>query len=342
MKIDNPVLLGQSSGFGIPTSGNSGQVLTKVDGTNYNTQWSDVKAVTYPLSESSSVTWVNLGRWTTTQTGKVLNIKVLSHVGYNALSAQPQVTELYVSTSNNVSSQAGSSGNFFAAGNASIDAKLGTGDNVYAAPYYFRIVQVSNTQYDVYGYFASWAGGIFTATLHSSDTWVANGATVSAPSGNFITITPSAAGRVVSAPVTITGSGGTNPTKGTMRTDYATIVEHGDKWCTFTMNYNQITSGSAGSGDYLITLPGSYQFDTAVHPVYTSTGNSDAQLSYMILTNGVLKTFGSGFDSTVYAMPYSATQFRLYNDDGNRWKSDWYGIGNSYCMAYTTFLFKRA
>jgi hypothetical protein len=41
MKIDNPVLLGQSSGFGIPSAGTSGQVLRKVDGTNYNTQWAD-------------------------------------------------------------------------------------------------------------------------------------------------------------------------------------------------------------------------------------------------------------------------------------------------------------
>jgi len=341
MKIDNPILLGQSSGFGIPAAGSSGQVLTKIDGTSYNTQWSDVKVATYPLSELSTVTWVNLGRWTTTQTGKVLNIKVLSHVGYNANSAQPQVTELILSTSNGSSSQTGSFGNFFAAGNASIDAKLGTGDASYAAPYYFRIVQVSNTQYDVFGWFGSYAGGIFTATLHSSDTWVANGATVSAPSGNFITITPVAAGRTVSSTATITGTT-TNPTKGTMRTDYTTIVEHGDKWCTFTMQFTQVTSGSSGSGDYLITLPGGYQFDTSVHPVNTGTGNGDAQLSYMILTNGVLKSFGSGFDNSVAVMPYSATQFRLYNDDGNRWKSDWYAIGNSYCMAYVSFLFKRA
>jgi hypothetical protein len=342
MRIDLPTAVGTSTGFGVPTAGTSGQVLQKVDGTNYNTQWSDAKTVTYNIAELGSVTWVNLGRWTTTQTGKVLNIKIVSHVGYNATSTQPQVTELVLSTSNGSSSQTGSSGNFFAAGNASIDAKLGTGDNQYAAPYYFRVVQVSNTQYDVYGYFASWAGGMFTAALHQSDTWTASGATVSAPSGNFITITPSAAGRVVSSPVTITGSGGTNPTKGTMRSDYATIVEHGDKWCTFTMQFTQVTSGSSGSGDYLIALPGGYQFDTSVHPVYTGTGNGDAPISYMILTNGVLKIFGSNFDNTVAVTPYSATQFRLYNDDGNRWKSDWYSISASYCMAYVTFLFKRA
>ena len=41
MKIDNPILLGEAAGFGIPAAGTSGQVLRKVDGTNYNTQWAD-------------------------------------------------------------------------------------------------------------------------------------------------------------------------------------------------------------------------------------------------------------------------------------------------------------
>jgi hypothetical protein len=94
MKIDNPILLGQSSGFGIPTAGTSGQVLTKINSTDYNTRWSDAKSVTYNIVESCGTTWVNLGRWTTTQTGKLLRITVMSHVGYNANPTQPQVTEL--------------------------------------------------------------------------------------------------------------------------------------------------------------------------------------------------------------------------------------------------------
>lgn len=39
MDIYNPSAIGVTAGFGIPTGGTSGQVLQKVDGTNYNTQW---------------------------------------------------------------------------------------------------------------------------------------------------------------------------------------------------------------------------------------------------------------------------------------------------------------
>lgn len=39
MEIENPRLTGTSQGFGVPTGGTSGQVLRKIDGTNYNTEW---------------------------------------------------------------------------------------------------------------------------------------------------------------------------------------------------------------------------------------------------------------------------------------------------------------
>jgi hypothetical protein len=41
MKIHKPTGIGLNSGFGIPTAGTSGQILQKVNGTNYNTQWVD-------------------------------------------------------------------------------------------------------------------------------------------------------------------------------------------------------------------------------------------------------------------------------------------------------------
>jgi hypothetical protein len=42
MKIDNPTLIGQSTGFGVPTGGSASQVLTKINSTNYNATWSTV------------------------------------------------------------------------------------------------------------------------------------------------------------------------------------------------------------------------------------------------------------------------------------------------------------
>jgi hypothetical protein len=41
MEIENPRLIGTSQGFGVPTAGTSGQILQKVDGTDYNTEWID-------------------------------------------------------------------------------------------------------------------------------------------------------------------------------------------------------------------------------------------------------------------------------------------------------------
>jgi hypothetical protein len=68
MKIDNPILLGEAAGFGIPAAGTSGQVLRKVDGTNYNTQWADNglpaggtsgQSLVKNSSTSGDASWVN-------------------------------------------------------------------------------------------------------------------------------------------------------------------------------------------------------------------------------------------------------------------------------------------
>lgn len=44
MDIYNPSAIGVTAGFGVPTGGTSGQILQKVDGTNYNTQWQNASA----------------------------------------------------------------------------------------------------------------------------------------------------------------------------------------------------------------------------------------------------------------------------------------------------------
>jgi hypothetical protein len=193
MKIYNPEALGQLSGFGVPTAGTSGQVLQKVDGTNYNTQWTTAKSVTYPIAELGSVTWVKLGTFYTTQTGKLLSLKITSHVGYNANPLQIQVTDLVFSTSNGVSTQSGSTGAFYGAATACLNTNLGTGDATFGAPSIFRIVQVLATQYEVYAQFGSFAGGFYTADCSASDSWIADGSTVSsAPGGNWISLIPTA------------------------------------------------------------------------------------------------------------------------------------------------------
>jgi hypothetical protein len=71
MKIDNPVLLGVSSGFGIPNAGTSGQILQKVDGVDYNTQWADngslatyVQAYNLSQQSISNATETTITNWT--------------------------------------------------------------------------------------------------------------------------------------------------------------------------------------------------------------------------------------------------------------------------------------
>ena len=200
MKVYNPNAIGVTTGFGVPTGGTSGQVLQKVNATNYNTQWVDKKSTVYPIAESASgQTWVKLGVWLTSQDGKLLTIRISSHNGFNANPLQPQITDLVVSTSNGFSYQSGTTGNFFAAGSALINTALGTGNAAFSAPSVFRIVQISNTQYEVYGQFSSFGGGFYTVDLSNSDGWFADGSLSSAPGGNYISITPLARPHYISA-----------------------------------------------------------------------------------------------------------------------------------------------
>ena len=54
MKIDSPNAIGVIAGFGVPTGGTSGQVLQKVNATNYNTQWVDGRPSTVGVQWSNS------------------------------------------------------------------------------------------------------------------------------------------------------------------------------------------------------------------------------------------------------------------------------------------------
>jgi hypothetical protein len=57
MKIDSPTALGILTGFGVPQSGTTGQILAKVDNTNYNTQWIDASGgSTFPYTGSAVIT----------------------------------------------------------------------------------------------------------------------------------------------------------------------------------------------------------------------------------------------------------------------------------------------
>jgi hypothetical protein len=160
-------------------------------GSTWN-QISGLPSQVFNLPSSATVTWVLLGTWNTIQQGATLYSRIVSHAGYNATTTQNQVTELYFKTSNGVSSQPGvSGGTFFGDALAYTNRALGP---TFTTPETIRIVQISNTQYQVYGFFN--AGFIDNSTYHiqitSGTTWTNSGTLVSAPTGTFINVTPNA------------------------------------------------------------------------------------------------------------------------------------------------------
>jgi hypothetical protein len=53
------------------------------------------------------------------------------------------------------------------------------------------MVQVSSTQYQVYGYFGAYTrGSTYSVQTSTVCTWTHSGTPVSAPTGNYIAITP--------------------------------------------------------------------------------------------------------------------------------------------------------
>jgi hypothetical protein len=142
--------------------------------------------------DSASSSWYLLGTWNTVQSGQTLYMKIVSHAGYNGVAAQNQVTELMWAASNGTSTYNGSTGPMYGAGQASVNSRLGTGGGSYQAPSVFRMVQVSQTQYQVYGYFGAYTrGSTYSVQTSNLCTWTHSGTPVSAPSGNYIAITPS-------------------------------------------------------------------------------------------------------------------------------------------------------
>jgi len=101
----------------------------------------------------------------------------------------------------------------------------------------------------------------------------------------------------------------TPPTKGTIVKDEISYRRVGNVGY-FRYVYRQSVAGSAGSGDYLFSLPDNLQFDTNFITVYT--GGSD-------VNDGSWRAYGTGggtHDSGSHwqwagIVPYSATQFRI-------------------------------
>jgi hypothetical protein len=109
----------------------------------------------------------------------------------------------------------------------------------------------------------------------------------------------------------------------------------GDKYkITYKMGW---TSGTAGSGDYLISLPTGLTFHDRIgyNQVYAGTlwsPNYASMAPYLIAAMGGIVQSGS-WSTSCYVIPYSNNKFRLIlaNNAGNSlttWNNNSYGVIN--------------
>jgi hypothetical protein len=93
------------------------------------------------------------------------------------------------------------------------------------------------------------------------------------------------------------------------------------------------SSATAGSGEYLVSLPSPLTFRTTAgyHPIYTGAlwaPNVSAMAPYLIPCVGGVVQSGN-WNGTAYVIPYSTTQFRVVLDSNTinsfgTWSSTWF------------------
>ena len=140
-------------------------------------------------------------------------------------------------------------------------------------------------------------------------------------------------------------SGSTAPTKGTTSIDYVRYKNIGGKEYEVEYNYVQNGSGGAGSGDYLLTLPGGLQFDFTALGQTANTGAAgyNAIINKLLSSDGDLFYNGGHNSATVF--PFDATRFRIHK---NNWgsvgeiffNSSYYQLNNNTSGFKMTFKFK--
>jgi hypothetical protein len=180
LTFSNVLLVPSAVGATGPT-GNTGNILGNV----------------YSGPDNASATWMFLGTWTTVQNGECLYMRLIAHVGYNAVATENQVTELMFAASNGSAFISGTGGgNFYANGLATVNSRLGTGGSTpsYKAPQYFRIVQASVTSYQIYVYYAAayMRNANYSVQIGPATSWTNSSSLASAPSGTYLDITPTA------------------------------------------------------------------------------------------------------------------------------------------------------
>jgi hypothetical protein len=240
----------------------------------------------YALPDTGASTqWIYLGRWSgMTQAGAKLQIKIVAAAGYNASIAQNCLTEIYFKTSNGSSFQAGSTGNFFADGQA-----WRTGPNA-TTPSTIRVVQTNTTTYDIYGNFATYSGvnSFYTVSV-ANGSWTNYSTTSVAPAGNFIDlpvyqVLDSSNYNTYAPTLTGTGASGTWGINITGNAATATTASN--------VNNGTLTLGTSGTG---ISGSATFTANQSGNATFTVTSNaSSANNTGAIVARDASGNFAAG------------------------------------------------
>lgn len=113
----------------------------------------------------------------------------------------------------------------------------------------------------------------------------------------------------------ITATGGVSPGIGASPAqNYINLVDDGSGWCTVTGALKMSAAGAAGSGTYLINLPGGQKFDTAFHPLNTQTSNLSGGGEIHKVIPGSAGVIGWVDGTSIHKLevvPHTQTQFKL-------------------------------
>ncbi|MEY4456873.1 MAG: hypothetical protein RLY15_1137 [Bacteroidota bacterium] len=113
-----------------------------------------------------------------------------------------------------------------------------------------------------------------------------------------------------SAPVPITiGAVTSAPTKGTIVYDKVSYRRTSTTSYDVTYNYAQSTPGSAGSGDYLFSLPAGLSFGSNV--LTTNSTVYETVINRAIIGTGILAATDANRFRAIAIVPYDSTKFRL-------------------------------
>ena len=159
-------------------------VAGNVNVTGYTQTYLIQQGILIPDSGGNSSYWAYLGRYSTVQAGYICHIRMYYHIGFNSDNNQNGIIDIFFKSANATSYQNGSTGPFYGDGQYFRLGPSGVND--------IRAVQIDTQTYDIYVSMGNYSNASFyTVDTSPGSYWtvVSTGSTT-APSGNYISLTP--------------------------------------------------------------------------------------------------------------------------------------------------------